>query len=90
MLGPPSKSFVWDITNVNRTNKIKLYGEGQRGFKQEKLTEHFFCPNHNGTQKVIYVQIFDHCNPNEQERPEDFSIHTLKTMFPKGVNQKSR
>ena len=38
-------------------SNIKLYGEGKRGFKQEKLIEHFFCPNHSGTHKDISVQI---------------------------------
>ena len=46
---------------------IKLYGEGKRGFKQENLIEHFFCPNHSGTPKDISVQIIDRCDPNDQE-----------------------
>ena len=67
---------------------IKLYGEGKRGFKQEKLIEHFFCPNHKRVHKDISVQIIDHCDPNDLERPEDFCIYHLDTMFPKGLNQK--
>ena len=68
-------------------SNIKLYGEGKRGFKQEKLIEHFFCPNHNGTHKDISVQIIGHCNSNDQETEEDFWIYHLSTMFPKGLNQ---
>ena len=47
---------------------IKLYGEGKPEFKQEKLTEHFSCPNHNVTHKDISAQIIDHCIPNDQGR----------------------
>ena len=61
-----------------------MYGEGKRGFKQEKLIEHFFCPNHSGTHKDISVQIIDHCDPNDQERREGFWIYHLDTIFPKG------
>ena len=67
-------------------SNINLYGEGKRGFKQEKLIEHFFCPNHSGTHKDISIQIIDHCDPNDQERREDFWIYHLDTMFPKGLN----
>ena len=59
-----------------------MYDKGKRGFK------HFFCPYHGGTHKDISVQIIDHCDPNDQERQEDFSIYHLDTMFPKGLNQK--
>ena len=44
-------------------SNIKLYGEGKRGFEQEKLIEHFFFPNHSGTHKDISVQLIDHCDP---------------------------
>ena len=81
MLGPPSQSFVCDLTNKSN---IKLYAEGKRGFKQEKLTEYFFCPNHSGTHKDISVQINDHFDPNNQERREGFWIYHLDTMSPKG------
>ena len=30
-------------------SNIKLNGERRRGFKQEKLIEHFFLCSHNGT-----------------------------------------
>ena len=68
--------------------KIKLHGGEKRGFKQQKLIEHFLCPNHSGTHKDISAPIIDHCNPNDQERREDFWIHHLSTMFQAGVNQK--
>ena len=68
---------------------IKLYGKGKRGFKQEKLIQHFFCSNHSGTHKDISAQIIYHCNPNGQERREDFCIYHLDAMFSKGLlNQK--
>ena len=65
-----------------------MYGEGKQGFKQEKLIEDFFCPNHSGIHKDIYIKIIDHCNPNDQERREDFWIYHLDTVFPKSLNQK--
>ena len=64
-----------------RKSNSKLFGEGKRGFKQEKLIEHFFCPNHNGAHKDISVQIIDHCDLNDQERRDDFWIHHLDTIF---------
>ena len=45
--------------------------EGRRGFKQEKLIEHFFLCSHNGTHEDIKVQIISHCDPNGQETRED-------------------
>ena len=59
-------------------SNIKFCGEGRRGFKLEKLTEHIFCPNHSGTHKDISVQ----------ERRKDFWTCHLDTMFPNGLNQK--
>ena len=69
-------------------SNIKLYGEGRRGFKQEKLIEHFFRCSENGTHHDIKVQIIDHCDPNDQETREDFWIYHLDTLHPKGLNQK--
>ena len=37
---------------------IKLYGEGRRNFKQEKLIEHFYSENHDVTHQDINVKIF--------------------------------
>ena len=69
-------------------SNIKLYGEGKRGFQQERFIEHYFQNNHNGTHHDIAVKIIDHCDPNDQERREDFWIYTLDTMYPKGLNHK--
>ena len=66
-------------------SNIKLYGER---FKQEKLIEHFFYINQNGTHKDISIQINDHCDLNDQEGQEDFWSYHLNTMFPKGLNQR--
>ena len=73
---------------IQYKSNIKLHGEGKRGFKQDKLIEHFFCSNHSGTHKDIFVQVIDHCDSNDQERREDFWIYHLDAMFPKGLNQK--
>ena len=51
---------------------IKPNGEWRRGFKQEKLIEHFFLCSHNGTHEDIKVKIIGHCDPNDQEAKEDF------------------
>ena len=48
-------------------SNLKLYGEGRRGFFQEKLIEHFFNHGHNGSYKDMMVQVIDFCDPNDQE-----------------------
>ena len=68
-------------------SNIKLYGEGKRGFKQEKLIEHFFCPNHSVTHKDISVQVTAIQMTKKDKRIFGF-IYCLDTMFPKGLNQK--
>ena len=45
-------------------SNIKLYGEGRRGFVQEKLIEHFYSQNHHGTPGDMIAQIIDHRDPN--------------------------
>ena len=45
---------------------IKLNQEGSRGFKQEKLIEHFFLLSHNGRHEDIKNQISDQCDRNDQ------------------------
>ena len=45
---------------------IELNQEGSRGFKQEKLIEHFFPLSHNGTHEHIKNQISDQCDRNDQ------------------------
>ena len=69
-------------------SNIKLNGEGRRGFKKEKLIEHFLLLSHNGTHEDIKVQIIGHCDPNDQEDREDFWIFHLDTLHPKRLNQK--
>ena len=34
-------------------SNLKLYGEGQRDFKQKKLLEHFYSHDHHGTHSMI-------------------------------------
>ena len=55
-------------------SNIKMCGEGQRGFKQEKLIKHFFCSNYNGIYQDIPVHIIYHCHQYDQERWHDFWI----------------
>ena len=67
---------------------IKLYSEGRRGMKQEKLISHFFSNKHHGTYDGIKVQIIDSYDPNDQERREEFWIFNLNTLEPNGLNNK--
>ena len=53
-------------------SNLKLYGEGRRGFFQEKLIEHFLNHGHNGSYKDMMVEIIDFCDPNDQEKREGF------------------
>ena len=69
-------------------SNIKLYGEGRRGFKQEKLIEHFFRCSENGTHHNIKFKIIHHCHPNDQKTREDFWIYHLDTLHSKVLNQK--
>ena len=69
-------------------SNIKLNGEGRRGFKKEKLIEHFLLLSHNGRHEDIKVQIIGHCDPNDQEAREDFWIFHLDTLHSQGLNQK--
>ena len=69
-------------------SNIKLNGEGRRGFKQEKLIEHFFLLSHTGTHEDIKVQITGHCDPKDQESRAKFWIFHLDTLHPKDLNQK--
>ena len=69
-------------------SNIKLYSEGRRGMKQEKLISHFFTDKHHGTYDDIKVQIINYCDANDQERREDFWIFNLNTLEPNGLNNK--
>ena len=48
-------------------SNIKLNGEGRRGFKKEKLIEHFLLLSHNGTHEDIKVHLIGHCDRNDRE-----------------------
>ena len=50
---------------------MKLYSEGRRRIKQEKLISHLFTDKHHGTYDDIKEQIIDYCDANDQERRED-------------------
>ena len=36
----------------------------------------------------MMVQIIDFCDPNDQEKREDFWMHKLRTLYPEGLNMK--
>ena len=40
-------------------SNFKLYGEGRRGFNQDKLLQHVFAMDHNGSYCDLMVQIID-------------------------------
>ena len=69
-------------------SNIKLYSEGRRGAKREKLISHFFSDKHHGTYDNIKVQMIDYCDANDQEPKEDFWIFNLNTLEPNGLNIK--
>ena len=69
-------------------SSVKLNGEGRRGFKIEKLIEHFLLLSHNRTHEDIKVQKIGHCDPNDQEDRADLWIFHLDTLHPKLFNQK--
>ena len=74
--------------NQSKSN-LKLYGEGRRGFPlQEKLIEHFFKSRPLWPYKDMMVQIIDFCDPNDQEKREDFWMDKLRTLYPEGLNMK--
>ena len=71
------------------TNKNPLlHGEGRRNFKQEKLIEHFYSENHNRTHEDFNVIIIDFCDPNDQEKWENFWMNKLRTFFLEGLKLK--
>ena len=69
-------------------SKLKSYGEGQRDFKQKKLLEHFYNHDNHGTHNDMIFQIIDFCDPNDQEKRENFWMHKLRTLYPDGLNHK--
>ena len=62
-------------------SNIKLYGEGRRNFKQEKLIEHFYSENHNGNHQDINVKIIDFFDRNDQEKREIFWMINLRALY---------
>ena len=55
----------YGLTFNQYKSNIKLTGEGDRGFKQEKLIEHFFLLGHNRTREDFKIQTIGHCDPND-------------------------
>ena len=53
-------------------SNVKLYGEGRRRFFREKMIKHFLITALMVHIKDMMVQIIDFCDPNDQEKPEDF------------------
>ena len=56
-------------------SNIKLYGEGRRGFKQEKLIEHLLFCSHNGKHEDIKIRMIQ--TIKKPDRTFGFSIWTL-------------
>ena len=69
-------------------SNLKLYGEGRRDFKQKTLLEHFYSHDHHRTHNDMIVQIIDFCDPNDQEKRENFWMHKLRTLYHDGLNHK--
>ena len=69
-------------------SNLKSYGEGRKRFFQEKLIEHFFNHGHNGSYKDVMVQRIDFCDPDNQEKREDFWMDKLQTLYAEGLNMK--
>ena len=67
---------------------IKLYGEGRRNSKQEKLIEHFYSENHNSAYQDNNVKLINFCDPNYQRKRENFCMNKLRTLYPEGLNYK--
>ena len=69
-------------------SNLKFYLEGRRDFKQKKLLGHFFSHDHHGKHNDMIVHIIDFCDPNDQEKRENFSMQKLRTLYPDGLNHK--
>ena len=67
---------------------MKLYGEGRRNFKREQLIEHFYSENDNGTQQDINFKMINFCDPNDQEKCQNFSMNKLRILYSEGLNYK--
>ena len=66
-------------------SNTKFYGEEKMNFRQEKLIEHFYIENQNGTHQDISYKIFDFLDPNDQEKLENFWMNKLRTIYPEGL-----
>ena len=53
---------------------------------QKHLYEHFDLPGHTGFLKDVRVTLIDKTDPRNPTEREDYSIHTLKTKVPRGLN----
>ena len=75
-------------------SNLKLYGEDRKGFFQEQMIEYFFNhgyyngSSYNGSSYKDIV-VIGFCDPNDQEKCEDFWIHKLQTLYPEGLNMKT-
>ena len=50
------------------------------------MVKYFFNHDRNGPYEDMMVQIIDFCDPNEQEKRENFLMHKLQTPYPEGLN----
>ena len=73
-------------TTVNRfrerftqyKSNVNLYSQGILGLMQEKMIFHCFYFDHNGSIDDVYVQIIDHCNPNDKKEENHFRLKHSK------------
>ena len=76
-------------TTVNRfRERFNHYSQGVRGVMQEKMISQFCDFEGNGSFDGMYIQITDHCDPNDKERRESLWIETRQTMHLFGLSFK--
>ena len=50
-----------------------------------KADRTFYCVKYNVTNEDISVQVIHYCDPNDQEREEDFWVYHLDKLHTKGL-----
>ena len=72
----------------NYKDNSKKFDRGE-DCMQRHLHERFQLPGHTGFLQDIYVTRMDKTDPRAPTKREDYSIHTLKTKAPMGLNVES-
>ena len=50
-----------------------------------KADRTFYCVKYNVTNEDISIQVIHYCDPNDQEREEDFWVYHLDKLHTKGL-----